>query len=147
MPSIKNVQFLTVFGNPEVVKSACEGLKSIKYGKSNNTKILYVTHLSSNKNPSPINLSVIQEMIHDGLYGIITSGDFVSYYRSFFTKEELAIIVPGVRIGNDLSNDHYNLNTVASAFAQGANYIVVGRPIIEAKDIVRAAEEYISKIP
>ena len=53
----------------------------------------------------------------------------------------LLVVTPGIRpVENRPSDDQKRVVTVEQAFADGANYIVVGRPIRDAKDPRAAAE-------
>jgi orotidine-5'-phosphate decarboxylase len=53
-------------------------------------------------------------------------------------------VTPGIRPAQDRSDDQKRTVDVAQAFANGADYIVVGRPVREAKD-PRAAAQAIQK--
>lgn len=149
MPCIHNVRFFTLMGSNDTVKAATEGLKSVVYGRTESCKLktLHVTRLSSDTLSRHTSTLVVGDMMRGGLGGIVTSGNLVSYYRNKFRHGGLIIVVPGVRLESDSVHDHQNLNTVESAFENGADYIVVGRPIIEASNITQAAKEYIRRIP
>jgi orotidine-5'-phosphate decarboxylase len=55
--------------------------------------------------------------------------------------KRLLVVTPGIRpVENRPSDDQKRVVTVEQAFADGANYIVVGRPIRDAKDPRAAAE-------
>ncbi|MBW8714023.1 MAG: orotidine 5'-phosphate decarboxylase, partial [Acidobacteria bacterium] len=60
---------------------------------------------------------------------------------------EFAIVTPGIRGGPTPSgkDDQQRTMNAREAIAAGANYIVVGRPIIAAPDPRAAAEELIRK--
>jgi orotidine-5'-phosphate decarboxylase len=77
-----------------------------------------------------------------GCDGVIASGLEAKVLKAAF-KERLLLVTPGIRpaAGND---DQKRTVDVAQAFANGADYIVVGRPIRDAKD-PRAAAEAIQK--
>ena len=57
-----------------------------------------------------------------------------------------AIVTPGIRPTGSAKGDQSRVNTPAEAIAAGADYLVVGRPITEAGDPRRAAEEIVSEI-
>src|SRR6185312_8631190 len=78
-----------------------------------------------------------------GCDGVITSGLEVSALRARY-GEKLLFVTPGIRpIGGD-AGDQKRVVDVAQAFKNGADYIVVGRPVRDAKD-PRAAAEAIQK--
>jgi orotidine-5'-phosphate decarboxylase len=56
------------------------------------------------------------------------------------------IVTPGIRPAGSGRGDQSRVNTPAEAIAAGADYLVVGRPITEAADPRRAAEEIVREI-
>jgi orotidine-5'-phosphate decarboxylase len=58
----------------------------------------------------------------------------------------LVIVTPGIRPAGSAKGDQSRVNTPAEAIAAGADYLVVGRPITEAKNPVQAAEKIIREI-
>ena len=58
----------------------------------------------------------------------------------------LVIVTPGIRPAGSAKGDQSRVNTPAQAIAAGADYLVVGRPITEAADPKRAAEEIMTEI-
>ena len=74
-----------------------------------------------------------------GCDGVITSGLEVSSLRARY-GEKLLFVTPGIRpIGGD-AGDQKRVVDVAQAFKNGADYIVVGRPVRDAKDPRAAAQ-------
>jgi orotidine-5'-phosphate decarboxylase len=57
-----------------------------------------------------------------------------------------AIVTPGIRPAGSEKGDQSRVNTPAEAIAAGADYLVVGRPITQAADPRRVAEEIVSEI-
>jgi len=57
---------------------------------------------------------------------------------------KMKIVTPGIRGPGDATGDQKRVMTAKAAFKEGASYIVVGRPIIEKKDYLAAAEEVLS---
>ena len=53
----------------------------------------------------------------------------------------LKVVTPGIRNPSDTKGDQKRVATASLAFANGADYIVVGRPIIEKSDYLKAAED------
>lgn len=77
-----------------------------------------------------------------GLDGVVCSVDETNVIRQEFGKD-FVIVTPGIRHkGADLG-DQKRVATAKDAIAAGADFIVVGRPILEAKDPLKAVEELI----
>jgi orotidine-5'-phosphate decarboxylase len=55
-------------------------------------------------------------------------------------------VVPGIRPVGSASGDQKRIMTPAAAIKAGADYLVVGRPVIEAKDPKLAAEAIVAEI-
>ena len=58
----------------------------------------------------------------------------------------LALVTPGIRASTDDVQDQRRTMTAAEAIRAGADYIVVGRPIIKAADPSAAAQRFVSEI-
>ena len=74
-----------------------------------------------------------------GCDGVITSGLEVAKIKSKFGPRLLAV-TPGIRPAGADAGDQKRVGDVAQAFRNGADYIVVGRPIRDAADPAAAAE-------
>ena len=74
-----------------------------------------------------------------GVDGVIASGQEAGLIRSA-CGPDFSIVCPGIRPGGTGGDDQKRTVGVAEAFARGANAIVVGRPISQAKDPRAAAE-------
>jgi orotidine-5'-phosphate decarboxylase len=89
-------------------------------------------------------LSRARRAFEAGCDGVISSGLEVAKLREHVDRR-LLVVVPGIRPvdnkpTNDQANDQKRVVTVADAFANGADYIVVGRPIRDAARPREAAE-------
>ena len=60
--------------------------------------------------------------------------------------EDFAIVTPGVRPAGAAAGDQSRVVTPKDAIAAGATYLVVGRPILEAPDPARAAQQIANEI-
>ncbi len=70
--------------------------------------------------------------------GVVCSpGDISSINTS---KNNLEFITPGIRL-SDASNDHSKIYTPSTALELGSSYLVIGRPITEAKDPMSIVEQ------
>ena len=80
-----------------------------------------------------------------GCDGIIASGDAIAWCRAAFPPP-VVIVSPGIRPQGSGDDDHKRLTTPSDAIRMGADYLVVGRPIMRAPDPRAAAEGVISEI-
>lgn len=80
-----------------------------------------------------------------GLDGVVASAQEAGLIRKDL-GENFLIVTPGVRPQWASSGDQKRIATPRKAIKDGADYIVVGRPIIEAKDPVFAAREILREI-
>ena len=139
--------FATVHGNEDILKAACEEKAGLK--------ILAVTVLTSldQKDLDDLGflcdvktlvLSRARRALAVGCDGVISSGLEASALREYL-GEQFLIVTPGIRpVAN--TDDQKRTVDVEDAFRNGADYIVVGRPIREAPDPRTAAEEIQSRI-
>ncbi|HET6604272.1 MAG TPA: orotidine-5'-phosphate decarboxylase [Xanthomonadaceae bacterium] len=80
-----------------------------------------------------------------GIDGVVASGHEARAIRAALGPGVL-IVCPGVRPAGDAAGDQKRTVDVAAAFAHGADYIVVGRPIAQAPDPRAAAEAIQSQV-
>lgn len=140
----RGVSFVTVHGNQAIMQAAAEN-------KGSDLKVLAVTVLTSldrgdlddlgfQCDVESLVLSRARRAFEAGCDGVISSGLEVAKLREHIDRR-LVVVTPGIRpVDNKPTNDQKRVVTVADAFANGADYIVVGRPIRDAADPRRAAE-------
>ncbi len=80
-----------------------------------------------------------------GMDGVVASPQEVAPIRAACGRRFI-IVSPGVRPQRAKRNDQRRVMTPEEAIRAGADYIVVGRPIMEAKDPMRAAQEIITEM-
>lgn len=80
-----------------------------------------------------------------GCGGLVASAQEARELRKSL-GEEFAIVTPGVRPAGAPAGDQARVVTPKDAIAAGATYLVVGRPILEAPDPAKAAQQIASEI-
>jgi orotidine-5'-phosphate decarboxylase len=81
-----------------------------------------------------------------GLDGVVASAREVSLVRAAVTKPGFIVVTPGVRPAGASKDDQARVMSPREAIAAGADYLVVGRPIIAATDPARAAQLIIDEM-
>jgi len=140
-----DLDFLTVHGDPHVVKAAAEG----RGAKA--TKILAVTILTSldrgDLDEALIKPGDTQDLVVEraanalsaGADGVIASPQEAALIRALPEAAGKLIVTPGVRPAGTAANDQKRITTPAAAIQNGADHIVIGRPVWQAKDPRAAA--------
>lgn len=139
------MDFLTVHGDPHVVRAAVAGRGS------SDTKILAVTILTSldrgDLDAALIRDGGIPELVVErarlafeaGADGVIASPKEASLIRALPEAGGKLIVTPGVRPSGAALGDQKRVDTPGSAIAAGADHLVIGRPIRDADDPAAAA--------
>jgi orotidine-5'-phosphate decarboxylase len=137
------VGLLTVhaLGGTEMVAAAVEGSAegAARAGVDGAPRVIAVTVLSSLAGEglaSPASLAY--EAVSAGAAGVVVSGDDVAAVREALGTGPI-LVVPGIRPHGHGHNDQVRVLTPGEAIERGADYLVVGRPVTEAKDPVAAA--------
>jgi orotidine-5'-phosphate decarboxylase len=80
-----------------------------------------------------------------GADGVVASPQEVAPVREACGRDFL-IVTPGIRPAGSARGDQARTATPAAAVAAGADYIVVGRPILEAADPAAAADAIVREL-
>ncbi len=147
-----DLDFLTVHGDPHVVRAAKEGAG----GKS--LKILAVTILTSldrvDLDASLIRPGDIPGLVTErasrafeaGADGVIASPQEAALIRALPESAGKLIVTPGVRPAGTALGDQKRVTTPAEAIRGGVDHIVVGRPIWAAPDPRAAAQAILAEL-
>lgn len=143
------VDFATVHGNDAIMEAAAKAKGEVR--------ILAVTVLTSLDQGDLRDLGFacdVQQLVLSrarralalGCDGVISSGLEIPLLRQE-VDDRLLVVSPGIRpVENRPADDQKRVVTVEQAFLNGADYIVVGRPIRDAADPRAAAEKVQSQI-
>ena len=80
-----------------------------------------------------------------GIDGIVCSPEEAAALRKI-VGHQMSLVTPGVRPAGSATGDQKRIMTPARAIAAGADYLVVGRPVMEAGDPKAAADAIVAEI-
>ncbi len=141
--SKKGVDLATIHGNDSIMQAAA--------AEKGDLKVLAVTALTSldrgdlddlgfQCDIKELVLSRVKRALSIGCDGIVSSGLEVPMIRAEL-DHKLLVITPGVRPVDNRDDDQKRVVSVEQAFQNGADYIVVGRPIRDAENPKSTAEK------
>jgi orotidine-5'-phosphate decarboxylase len=151
-----HVKFLTL---NEFMPVAAIRAARLARGDSPTPKLLMVPYLSSLNGTDDLRavygeqdfetflLKRAHAAIDNGCDGLIASGNAIAVFRAAYPKTSGVVIVsPGIRPAGTSTDEHKRFTTPAEAIRLGADYLVVGRPILKSPDPRDAAERIIAEI-
>lgn len=142
--------FLTVHGDPHVVRAAAQ--------TKGEMKILAVTILTSldrdDLDAACLKPGAIRDIVQEragtafvnGANGVIASPQEAALIRALPEAAGKLIVTPGVRPTGADPGDQKRVATPARAIEDGADHVVVGRPIWQSADPVAAADAVVAEI-
>jgi orotidine-5'-phosphate decarboxylase len=142
--------FVTVHAYPQTMKAAVEGRAAAS------VKILAVTVLTSYDADDlyaagyRLGVSELVEMRARqarelGVDGLVSSPEEAAHLRKIIGSE-MVLVTPGIRPAGAAAGDQKRIMTPGRAIAAGADYLVVGRPVVEAADPKAVAESIHAEI-
>jgi len=142
--------FLTVHAYPQTMHAAVDARKG------SGLRILAVTVLTSYDDGDLAAAGydfTVPELVAEraaqardiGVDGLVCSGEEAGNLREI-VDEGMVLVTPGIRPADAEKGDQKRVMTPSAAIAAGADYLVVGRPIIAASDPKAAAEAIIAEI-
>ena len=145
--------FLTVHAYPQTMKAAVEARGQ---SGSSNLRILAVTVLTSYDDADLAAAGydfTVAELVAEraaqardiGVDGLVCSAEEAATLRPL-VGSGMALVTPGIRPAGAESGDQKRIMTPAAAIAAGADYLVVGRPVVAAADPKAAAQAIIAEI-
>jgi orotidine-5'-phosphate decarboxylase len=141
--------FLTVHAYPQTMKAAAAA-------REGGLRVLAVTVLTSyddaDLKAAGYTISVpdlvaqrARQALEAGVDGLVCSPEEVSNLRAI-VGDKLALVTPGIRPAGTEAGDQKRIATPSAAIAAGADYLVVGRPIVAAADPKAAAQAIVAEI-
>lgn len=141
--------FLTVHAYPQTMKAAVEA-------RGPSLKILAVTVLTS-YDDDDLHAAGYRFGVSDlvearalqaqalGIDGLVCSGEEAATVRGI-VGAQMALVTPGIRPAGSAVGDQKRVMTPGRAISAGSDYLVVGRPVVEASDPKAAAEAIVAEI-
>ena len=140
----RGASFVTVHGDRDIIRAAVDGRRGTAL------RILAITALTSIDDDGARDLGhmlPVAELIRRrvaicaelGCDGVIASPHDVGDIRRVPGAEALLVVTPGVRLPGAALDDHKRAGSPSQAIAAGADYLVVGRPIVQAPDPAASA--------
>ncbi len=141
--------FATVHAYPQTMKAAVEA-------RGPSLKILAVTVLTS-YDEDDLHAAGYRLGVSDlvearalqaqalGVDGLVCSGEEAATVRGI-VGPQMALVTPGIRPAGAAVGDQKRIMTPGRAIAAGADYLVVGRPVVEASDPKAAADAIVAEI-
>ena len=147
-----DIDFLTVHGDPSVVAAAKNG------ASGSNLAILAVTILTSSDrmdlDAALIKNGEVKDLVAErafnafeaGADGVIASAEECMAIRNLPNATNKLIVTPGIRPTGAEIGDQKRVATPREAISNGADHIVVGRPIVNAKNKKQAAVKILEEL-
>ncbi|RUM57765.1 MAG: orotidine-5'-phosphate decarboxylase [Persephonella sp.] len=145
------VDYLTIhsLGGEEMLKRAVEG-------KGENLKLLavsiltshsenYLDYIGSKYSLEELTLKLSKTAVECGVDGIVSSSYEVKKLKKEIDKDFISV-VPGIRLNRDRKDDQQRVATPREAILNGADIIVVGRPILNSLDRKNTIEKILKEI-
>jgi orotidine-5'-phosphate decarboxylase len=142
--------FLTVHAYPQTMKAAVEARAG------SGLKILAVTVLTSYDDAdlaaagyrlgvSDLVEARARQALALGIDGLVSSPEEAASLRKI-VGDQMKLVTPGIRPAGAATGDQKRIMTPGRAIAAGADYLVVGRPVMEAADPKAAADSIVAEI-
>ncbi|MBT4696434.1 MAG: orotidine-5'-phosphate decarboxylase, partial [Alphaproteobacteria bacterium] len=149
-PAIINVH---ASGGKEMMMAAAKALKD---SGNKTTKIIAVTILTSlddddlcklgfSEPSKDLVLKLAKLAQESGLDGVVCSAQEISLIRENINNDFM-LVVPGIRLKEDNVDDQKRIMTPKEAISLGADLLVIGRPITEAKDQILASKKILEQL-
>lgn len=132
---------LHICGGKEMLKAAVAAVNSeAEKLKIEKPILLGVTVLTSQETSPDQVLSLARLGVDSGLDGVVCSVQEAAMLKKRILKKFI-IVTPGIRLRLGNLNDQKRVATPEDALRAGSDYLVIGRPILEAANPVQAAKD------
>ena len=143
-------------GSGPMAAAALEGVSSVAPADGERARVIAVTVLTSMNAEALASIGVTDDIASEaqrlatlarerGVDGVVCSPQEAHAMRELLGEDAL-VVTPGVRPAGAALGDQSRVATPASAIAQGASHLVIGRPITGANDPAAAFEAIVSEL-
>jgi orotidine-5'-phosphate decarboxylase len=145
-------------GGSEMMSQTLEEVKEVCDKESlNQPRIIGVTVLTSSSNETLKEtgvefetekqvLNLAKLVAKCGLDGVVASPKEVGLIRQNVENQNFLIVTPGIRPTFGTNDDQKRVMTAKKAVSEGSDYLVIGRPILNAYDKTKAITQIINEI-
>jgi orotidine-5'-phosphate decarboxylase len=145
-------------GGAEMLRRTAEAVAEIANREAlTKPKVIAVTLLTSldqesldqigiNDEPRSMVTRLARSAADCGLDGVVASPHEIEIIRQAISRPEFLIVTPGIRGSNTDTDDQRRTLSATEAVRAGADYLVVGRPILKADDPAAAAGAIVKEI-
>jgi len=132
---------LHISGGSEMLKAAVAAAKDEAAKiKVKPPLLIGVTVLTSQKAEPGEILKLANAGLDCGLDGVVCSARETAFLKTSI-KRKFIIVTPGIRPGGASADDQKRTATAAEALESGSDFLVIGRPILQAPDPLKALKE------
>lgn len=145
-------------GGADMMKRAAEAVSEVATREGlTKPKVIAVTLLTSlddksleqigiSTDPYSVVVRLARSAADCGLDGVVASPQEIKIIREKISSPNFLIVIPGIRSSTITGDDQRRTLTAGEAVRAGADYLVVGRPILNANDPVAAARKIAKEI-
>lgn len=138
-------------GGRAMLEAAVEGAQEGSHGRQSVADVIAVTALTSLSEAEVPALGITRTLedwasglaelaVSSGVQGLVSSPLEVGAFRDRYGAA-LKLVTPGIRLtAPGAGDDQVRVMTPGQALAQGSSYLVIGRPIYQAKDPLEAVK-------
>lgn len=137
---------LHISGGEQMLKAAVDAAKKeAALAGVKKPLLIGVTVLTSQEARPEAILKMAKLGLASGLDGVVCSAREAAYLRKKI-KNKFYIITPGIRPAEAKADDQKRVASAGAAIKAGSNFLVIGRPILEAANPLQAAGDILSEI-
>ncbi len=147
-----DVDYLTIhaLGGEEMLKRAVEAkansnLKLLAVSILTSHGDEYIEYIGSKYTIKELAFKLAKTAVDIGIDGVVSSANEVEFLKDNINKDFIAV-VPGIRFENNTNDDQKRVATPEEAVKLGADVLVIGRPILKAKNKLKLIQDIYNSI-